>query len=254
MSSDGSIALLIAGQDAPSWLSVAVAKARGTLAWTIRKVREYPSRKAMRARLGKLAAGIDTVREAMVDFDLAMLLRAGDNFFLNETETYHGLGDLAERVRKTLDALPPRKGSNQYFWRSEGATPQENCVLMISILWEEVHSKAPPNTNANAQEACAALWAAASGPVKRGRKIAGKWRIPSNGTSTEVWRDHLRETKLRAEFGGSEVPEAEPCSRVGRDARFARGSGVDRPPRRVGRQRRENASLLPRTLSSGCDY
>ncbi len=199
MSSDGSIALLIAGQDPPSWLSVAVAKARATLAWTIRKESEYPSRKAMRARLGKLAAAIDTVREAMVDFDLAMLLRAGDNFFLNENETYHGLGDLAERVRKTLDALPPRKGSDKYFWRSEGATPQQNCALMISILWEEVHSKAPPNTNANAQEACAALWAAASGPVKRGRKIAGKWRIPSDGTSTEVWRDHLREAKLRNE-------------------------------------------------------
>jgi hypothetical protein len=197
MSSDWSIVLLIAGQDPPSWLSVAVAKARATLAWTIRRESEYQSRKAMRARLGKLAAAIDTVRDAMVDFDLAMLLRAGDNFFLNET--YHGLGDLAERVRKTLDALPPRKGSNKYFWRSEGATPQQNCALMISILWEEVHSKAPPNTNANAQEACAALWAAASGPVKRGGKIAGKLRIPSDGTSTEVWRDHLREAKLRAE-------------------------------------------------------
>ncbi len=69
------------------------------------------------------------------------------------------------------------------------------CVNRIGT----VHSKAPRNTNANAQEACAALWAAASGPVKRGRKIAGKWRIPSDGTSTEVWRDHLREAKLRAE-------------------------------------------------------
>lgn len=198
MSSDGSIALLIAGQDPPSWLSAAVAKARATLAWTVGKEREYPSRRVMRARLGKLAASINTVREAMFDFDLATLLRAGDSFFLNENETYHGLGDLAERVRKTLEALPPRKGSDKYFLRSEGATPRQNCALMISILWEEVHSRAPPNTNANAQEACAALWVAASGPVKRGRKVAGKWRIPSDGTSTEIWRDHLREAKLRA--------------------------------------------------------
>jgi hypothetical protein len=199
MSSDGSIALLIAGQDPPSWLSAAVAKARATLAWTTTKESEYPSRKAMRARLEKLAAAIDTVREAMVDFNLAMLLRAGDNFLPNENETCHGLGDLAERVRKTLDAVPQRKGSDKYFWRSEGATPQQNCALMISILWEKVHSKAPPNTNAKAQEACAALWAAARGPVKRGRKIAGKLRIPSTGSSTEVWRDYLRDAKLRAE-------------------------------------------------------
>jgi hypothetical protein len=198
MRSDETITLLIAGKDPPSWLSAALEKARATLAWTVKKEREYPSRKEMRARLMKLAGAIGTVREAMRDFDLATLLRAGDNFFINENETYHGLGDLAERVRKTLDALPPRKGSDKYFLRSGGATPRQNCALMISILWEEVHSKAPPNTNANAQEACAALWEAASGPVKRGRKVAGKWRIPSDGTSTEIWRDHLREAKLRA--------------------------------------------------------
>ena len=35
--------------------------------------------------------------------------------------------------------------------------------------------------------------------MKRGRQIAGKLRIPSTGTSTEVWRDYLRDAKLRAE-------------------------------------------------------
>jgi hypothetical protein len=131
MSSDGSIALLIAGQEPPSWLSAAVAKVRATLAWTTRKESEYPSRKAMRARLEKLAAAIDMVRGEMVDFDVAMLLRAGDNFLPHENETYHGLGDLAQRVRKTLDAVAQRKGSDKYFWQSEGATPQQNCALMI---------------------------------------------------------------------------------------------------------------------------
>jgi hypothetical protein len=189
MSSDGSIALLIAGQDPPSWLSMAVAKARATLAWTIRKESEYPSRKAMRARLGNLAAAIDTVREAMVDFDLAMLLRAGDNFSLNENETYHGFGDLAERVRKTLDALPKRQGRNKYFWRSKGATPQENCALMISILWERVHSAPPPNTNVRAQTACEALWKASGGSA------AGRWGATPDGESVSVWRDHLRSAK-----------------------------------------------------------
>jgi hypothetical protein len=99
MSSDGPIALLIARQDPPSWLSTAVATARLTLAWTIRRENEYPSRKATRARLEKLAAAIDTVREEMVDFDLAMLLRAGDKFLPNENEIYHGLGDLGHPQR-----------------------------------------------------------------------------------------------------------------------------------------------------------
>jgi hypothetical protein len=195
---DEAIARLIATPDEPPlWLLSAVEKARATLAWTIKKEREYPNRKEMRVRLVGLAAAIDTVREAMRDFDLATLLRAGDNFFLNENETYRGLGDLAERVSKTLEAIPTRKGPDKYFGRSEGATPQQICALMISVLWKEVRSKPPPNTNANAQEACLALWATAGGLAKRkrGRKIAGRWRIPSDGASTEVWRDHLRAAK-----------------------------------------------------------
>ncbi len=196
----GDIARLIAGNEPPSWLVVAVSKARATLAWTVKKEREYPHRKELRARLKKLAVAIETVREAMLrDFDLMTLLRAGDDFLLNENETYHGLGDLAERVKRTLGDLPARKGRYKYFWRSEGATPQQVCALMVSVLWERVRSTPPPNTNAEAQEACAALWAAARGPVKPKRKIVRKVRIPRDSTSTEVWRDHLRAAKLLAQ-------------------------------------------------------
>ena len=199
MSSDGSIALLIAGQEPPSWLSAAVAKARATLAWIITQERVYPGRKELRLRLEALATAIGFVRREVLNPDMVELLRTGDKVLLYERETYLGLGDLGERVKRLLLDVPQRKGSDKYFGRSDGATPQQNCALMISILWEKVHSKAPPNTNANAQEACAALWAAARGPVKRRRKIAGKLRIPSTGTSTEVWRDYLRDAKLRAE-------------------------------------------------------
>jgi hypothetical protein len=146
-----------------------------------------------------LATAIGFVRREVLNPDMVELLRTGDKVLLYERETYLGLGDLGERVKRLLLDVPQRKGSDKYFGRSDGATPQQNCALMISILWEKVHSKAPPNTNANAQEACAALWAAARGPVKRRRKIAGKLRIPSTGTSTEVWRDYLRDAKLRAE-------------------------------------------------------
>jgi hypothetical protein len=199
--SDGAIATLIVapGENPPPWLVAALGKARSTLASLIRQERAYPGRKELRMRLETLAAVIDFVRREVLNPDMAELLRAGDKALLYERETYQGLGDLGERVKRTLLEVPQGQGRHKHFLRSEGATPQQNCALMISILWEEVHSKAPPNTNANAQEACAALWAGASGPVKRGRKIAGKWRIPSDGTSTEVWRDHLREAKLRAE-------------------------------------------------------
>jgi hypothetical protein len=156
--------------------------------------------KKLRLRLEILATAIGFVRREVLNPDMVELLRTGDKVLLYERETYQGLGDLDKRVKRLLLDIPQRKGSDKYFGRSEGATPQQNCALMISILWEKVHSKAPPNTKAEAQKACADLWKAAGGSIKRSqRKIAGRWGIPSGGVSTEVWRDHLRAAKRLAE-------------------------------------------------------
>ena len=157
---------------------------------------KYLHRNELRARLKKLVVAIETIRDDMHDLDLMNQVRGGDNFFQNESETNHGLGDLSERAKRSLRDIPAGKGSHKYFGRSEGATPQQRCALMVSVLWEEVRSAAPPNNNAEAQEACAALWKAAGGAIKRRpRKTAGKLRIPSGGASTEVWRDYLQEAK-----------------------------------------------------------
>jgi hypothetical protein len=199
--SDEAIARLIValGEDPPPWLVAALGKARSTLASIIRHERAYPGRKELRLRLETLAMAIGFVSREVLNPDIVELLRSGDKVLLYERETYQGLCDLGERVKRLLLDVPQRKGSDKYFRRSEGATPQQNCALMISILWAEVQSKAPPNTNASAQGACAALWAVSGGQVKRERKAAGKWRIPSDSTSTEVWRDHLRKAKKLGE-------------------------------------------------------
>jgi hypothetical protein len=229
MDRDEAIARLVfaaADRELPPWLVAAVRKARETLAWIIRQERAYPGRKVLRRRLEALAAAAEFVRRETRDIDMAMLLRAGDSSLPNERETYQGLGDLAERVRKALDAVPERQGQDKYFGRPNGATPQQNCALMVSILWEEVHSKAPPNTNANAQEACAKLWAGAGGPVRHRRKSGGKVRMSSGSASTEVWRDHLREAKRgvgaeEAEFLiQSLVPGPEPMAEDRRRLRY----------------------------------
>ena len=218
--------LVTADQELPPWLVGAVRKARSTLAWMIRQERAYPGRKVLRRRLEVLAKAAEFVRGEMRNLDIAMLLRAEDSSLLNESETYQGLADLAARARRTLDALPARQGPDKYFGRPEGATPQQNCALMVSILWEAVHSKAPPNTNANAQEACAKLWGAAGGPVKPRSKIGLKWRIPSDSASTEVWRDYLREVKRgvgtkEAEFlRQSLVPRSRPIAEDRRRIRY----------------------------------
>jgi hypothetical protein len=108
---DEVIARLIAAADEPPpGLVAAVAKARATLVWTIQKERGYPYRNELRARLEKLAAAVETVRNGMRDLDMSTLLLGGDAFFLNQNETYHGLGDLGEKVKRTLSDLPVRVG------------------------------------------------------------------------------------------------------------------------------------------------
>jgi hypothetical protein len=190
------IARLIAGDDPAEELVFVIRKALNTLSLTVRTETKYPHRNELRARLKKLLVAIETIRDDMHDFDPMDQVRGGDNFFQNETETNHGLGDLAERAKRILRDIPAGKGRHKYFGRSEGATPQQRCALMVSVLWEEVRSDPPPNKNAEAQEACATLWKAAGGAIKRSkrsqrsqRKTAGKWTIPSDGASTEVWRD-----------------------------------------------------------------
>jgi hypothetical protein len=190
------IARLIAGDDPAEGLVFVIRKALDTLSVTVRTETKYPHRNELRARLKNLLVAIETIRDDLHDFDLMDQVRVGDNFFQNETETNHGLGDLAARAKGILRDIPAGKGSHKYFGRSEGATPRQRCALMVSVLWEEVRSAPPPNNNAEAQEACATLWKEAGGAIKRRpRKSAGKLTIPSGGASTETWRDHLQAAK-----------------------------------------------------------
>ncbi len=136
-SEDDTIARLIRGDEPSPWLCVRTSKAREMLAYSIKAERKYPHRKELQASLKRLATAIDTIREAERDFDLMTLLRAGDDFFLNENETCHGLADLAKRVKETLGDIPVRKGRDKFFGRPAGPTPQQICALIVSILWED---------------------------------------------------------------------------------------------------------------------
>jgi hypothetical protein len=201
--SDDRIARLIAGGEPHPLLVFFVAKAREMLAWRIKSEHEYPLRTELRVRLESLAAALETVRQEMRDFDVATLLRAGDNFLLNESETYNGLGDLAERVKRTLGDVPKGPGQYKYFGQPATVTPHQICALMICTLWKIIHRRKPQNTNPEAQEACRRLWMAAGGPVVK-RRTGQKIRLPRDNASTEVWRDHFRTGKLLAQS-----PEAE---------------------------------------------
>jgi len=190
---DAALAAIIASPNPPQdWLLKAIAKARQTLSWTLEKERTYPGRPALRERLQKLAEAIREVRNAIRDFDVQQILLGEDDFFLNQNDMYHGLLDLEKRTEARLAPIRSGKGRDKFYTRPEGATPEQNCALMVSVLWNRVHGKQPPNTNDGAQRACGALWAAAGGGT------CGRWGATQDKVSVVVWRDHLRTAKVSA--------------------------------------------------------
>jgi hypothetical protein len=173
----------------PDWLVLAARKARQTLTWTIRKDAEYPGRAEWRKRLERLQTAAKELRAALEDFGTHALLWGADEYLFNDVPRYDFLDDLDERINARLNEIPSRQGRDKFYPRSDGATPQENCALMISCLWEKIHSNPPHNTSEEAQMACAALWKASGGST------TGRWGTTADSESVSVWRDHLRTAK-----------------------------------------------------------
>jgi hypothetical protein len=182
-------ALISLSKDPPDWLILATCKARLTLTCTLRKDGDYPGRAEWRKRLETLKSAAKEVRAALEDFDTHALLWGPNEYLFNDVPRYDFLDDLDERISARLNDIPSRQGRDKYYPRSDGATPQENCALMISCLWEKVHSTPPHNTSDDAQRACAALWKASGGSE------TGRWGATVDRESVSVWRDHLRTAK-----------------------------------------------------------
>jgi len=184
MSEDVSIAKIIDPSGPQLWLIVAVAKFGATLNCTIKCEQKYTGRTELLGRLQTLGDAIETVRAAMRDERMLTLL-IGDAQLHNQNETYHGLADLSDRVKKTLGELPRGKGKHKFFG-NEGATPRQICALMVMTLWERVRPASATPDSKEAQRACQQLWAAAGGQLG--------WSNRDNPSIT-TWRDHLRAAK-----------------------------------------------------------
>jgi hypothetical protein len=199
VNADHVIAVIIAlPEDPPDWLVSSVRKTRETLTWTLQKEADYPGRAELRKRLERLQSAAKELRAALEDFGTHALLWGPDDYLFNDVPRYDFLDDLDERIKARLNEIPSRQGRDKFYLRSDGATPQENCALMISGLWERVHSSPPHNTSGEAHMACAALWTASGGSTK------GRWGATVDGESVSVWRDHLRTAK---ELASSEEAE-----------------------------------------------
>ena len=130
------------------------------------------------------------MRDAVDDFNVHHILLGQDDFLLYENEMYQGLLDLENKAKARLSAVRSGKGRDKFYTRPDGATPEQLCAMTISVVWNVVHGKQPPNTNEFAQRACDTLWVAAGGGTSR------RWRLKNaDRPSVAVWRDHLRAAK-----------------------------------------------------------
>lgn len=179
------IARIVSGDDEPpDWLVSTLETARDSLAWQVHAEAQYPSRNALLKRLRALEAAAELVRANLRDIDMSTMLLNGEWQFLNQNEMFHGLGDVARRAKRMIDAIPKRQGRDKFFVRRDGLTPQVNCALMVSIIWERANGCWPFVNDGNAHQTCDMLWTAAGGPE------FGGW-----GGSDSGWRNHFRAAK-----------------------------------------------------------
>jgi hypothetical protein len=182
--------IICSGDEPPSdWLVSALETARDALAGAVSAEAQYPSRNTLLDRLRTLEAAAKFVRANLRDSVMAPMLLNGDWQFLNQNEMHHGLGDVARRAKRMIDAIPKRQGRDKFFV-GEGLTPQVKCALMASIIWERAHGRWPPVDNYNAKNTCDMLWTAAGGS-----KSGGGWGGTGDQVSVSGWRNHLRAAK-----------------------------------------------------------
>jgi len=176
--------VICGGDEPPDWLVSALETACDSLAWQVHAEAQYPSRNTLLKQLRTLEAAAEFVRANLRDIDMSTILLNGESQFLNQNEMYHGLGDVARRAKRMIDAIPKRQGRDKFFVSRDGLKPQVNCALMVSIIWERAHGCWPFVNDDNAHQTCDMLWTAAGGPE------FGGW-----GGSDSGWRNHLRAAK-----------------------------------------------------------
>jgi|SRR6516165_8532346 hypothetical protein len=81
----------------PAWLKDLPYGLIEMLHWAIEKEIDYPGRPELYERLKVIIDAARFLRQEMADREMSNLLLDGDPAFLNQNETYHGLGDLVDR-------------------------------------------------------------------------------------------------------------------------------------------------------------
>jgi hypothetical protein len=169
----------------PPWLETLPHGPIEALRFAIKKEADYPTRPELYERLQAIENAARLLRKELPDLRMRQLLLDGDQTFLNQNETYHGLHDIAERAARVRAQNPPRQGRGKlYPENARGPNERVLCALIVMIAWKR-HNGDWPKNNATMHEACAALWRTAGG-----KNIALGW-ADGRPESVIAWRAHM---------------------------------------------------------------
>ena len=173
----------------PPWLKDLPHGPTETLCWAIKNEINYPRRPELYKRLKAIEDAVRLLRREMADLVMSNLLLDGDPTFFNQNQTYHGLGDMAERAARICGRHPQRQGPEKLYPESAtGPNAKELCALILMIAWRNHSGEWPKNTQAM-REACEALWRTSGG-----RTVARGWG-KDGLDSVAAWRANIRRAR-----------------------------------------------------------
>jgi hypothetical protein len=173
----------VPGGRVPAWLAEAASPTLiPGLQYAIKREAAYPSRTELLRRLGAVEAAARLLMRELPDLQIRALLLDGDERIENENEMYHGLKDMAARAGRVRERKPRKQGRGKlYPDPATGPNLMEHCALIYAVVHHHKFGRWPKN-DANARQACEALWKEAGGPQRAG------WGTPG---SVAVWKRYL---------------------------------------------------------------
>jgi hypothetical protein len=189
------LASLIAGDvTPPAWLADGLLAAASSVGFVARQAARQPGRTELRDRISDMRRAAAAVIDHLEDADvMRTVIAATEDDLDSDRDVWHGLQSLIGRADRTLaiHGLRPGKGRGKH---DPGRSGEEACALFVAVAWREVHGAAPPHTNADANEACNALWELATGET-----------LPENSNSTSRWRVEIQDANGKLDAGDADA-------------------------------------------------
>ena len=199
------VAELIAGPNAPLWLTEHLERWVPTLRLAHAVFAKQPTRKEMKICLAKIGKAAEQLVKGLGDVSTREFLEfEGKTQFEPYGALDHALRKIAERAQFARSSLPVHGGRGRAI-PQEAVPPKIFCALMVAETWKHVHGHYPGLYSRKAAAAAQALWNAADGKdTSWGDRDSAWWRHFSAAmtTNTEDRAEYCRHLRISQRTSG----------------------------------------------------